>query len=735
MKKYFLFCFCIVTYVSANAYGNEKDSLLQQIDQFPSDDVRHLHAKTMLANDFLLYNLDTTGILLRESNALADMHDHPVERADWLNISAAYNWYRGNRDSAMVNYRNLYQLDHPDIVNRRASAAVNLASLFRMRMEEDSTLYYFSMARILFAEAGDSAGIAHTDYSLASNYYRQNNYHIALDYALRAYEYRHSRLDTFDLIYVHNLLGSIYNNLKDNERTLHHYEKSLYLIGYHPNHPVRSSVYNNLSSFMAWRIGDFEEALRYSQSAIDLARKNENLGNLYVYYNNHGKILSSMGNYQQALDYHQKAKEYYPEDIIDEIAAGVLTSRGDAYMGLGNHIEARRLFQEAIQLATKGKASVRKKEAYHSLFKLDSIEGNYLQALEHLQKVHSIHNEIWEEERTNRISELKIIHETSRIEAENKMLIESNLLKEAVIENQRRFLLASTVAIFLIVLLLFTILWSRRNLKKKNDQLEAMHQQLIENQLRITEQNQELDKQKHDLEELNRTKDKFFSIVAHDLRGPFTALMGYLNILQEDFHTMSEDEKKEMLHSLNKTSNNAYNFTVNLLEWANLQRNRIQVVPRTFSLDRQVEVVISSLDFSIRKKNLDVINKVPSMEIRTDINIINSILTNLINNAVKFTPQGGRIVIEAKKAGNEFIEVCVADNGIGIEPDKQAALFDLGSNYRQEGTDGEPGTGIGLLTTKEFVSLLDGRIEVTSEKNKGSRFCFTFRDQSGDYTD
>ncbi len=732
MIKHFFFVLLILILTSGSSFlhGHEKDSLLAQIAQLPEDDIGHLHAKTLLSHDYLIYNLDSTGILLRESSKLAEMHDYPVERADWLNISAAYNWYRGNRDSAIVNYRIIYSMDHPDITDTRAAAAVNLASLFRTRMQEDSTLYYFSMARTLFAEAGDSAGIAHTDYSLASKYYRQNKYHIALDYLLRAYEYRHSRQDTFDLIYDHNFLGSIYKSLRDDERTRHHYEKSLYLISYHPKHPVRSAVYNNLSSFMAWRIGDFEEALRYSQLAIDLATKNENLRDLYVFYNNHGKILSSLGKHQQALDYHQKAKAYYPDDIIDEIAAGVVAARGDAYMGLGNHMEARRLFQEAIEIAIKGKAAVRKKEAYYGLFKLDSIEGNYFQAIDHLQKVHSIHNEIWEEERTRHIAELHIIHETAQIEAENRMLQESNRLKEAVIENQRRLLLLGIATLLLLLLLLLTILWSRYKLKKKKNELEDLQKQLIKKQVKIIGQNKELDKQKHDLEDLNRTKDKFFSIIAHDLKGPFTALMGYLDMMLEDYHEMNDDEKQEVLNNLKKTSNNAYNLTVNLLEWANLQMNRIQVTPERFSLPDKVDQVLASLEFSIRKKELEVINKVPAIQPAADPYVLQSVLTNLINNALKFTPRGGCIIIEAQKLDIDTVEMCVIDNGIGIAKEQQDHLFDMASSYHHPGTEGETGTGLGLLTAKDFVELLGGTIKVSSELNEGSRFCFTFTDHA-----
>lgn len=183
-----------------------------------------------------------------------------------------------------------------------------------------------------------------------------------------------------------------------------------------------------------------------------------------------------------------------------------------------------------------------------------------------------------------------------------------------------------------------------------------------------------------------------------------------------------------MLNNLKKSSINAYDLTANLLEWAKLQMNRVMVAPQTFSLKDRVDKVMYSLEFNIQKKQLEVLNAVPVMEITADPNLVQSALTNLISNAVKFTQHGGRIVVEARRIETRLVEVCVTDNGMGIKKDKQAGLFSLSSNYRKEGTEGEPGTGIGLLTTGEFVHLLGGTIEVTSEENEGSSFCFTLVD-------
>ncbi len=724
----FLFITMMIAPFRADLQAHDKDSLLLQIEQLPGDDIGHLHAKALLANEYLRQDLDTAGILLRESSSLVYSHEYPEARADWLSFSGAYNWYRDNRDSALVNYRILYAMDHPEITAKRAAAAVNLAALFRMRLLGDSALYYFSIARTLFTEVGDSAGIAHADYSLASKYYRQDNFDMAFEYALRAYDYRKKRQDTFDLIYTHNMLGTINQRLGDQDKSLEHYKKSLDLIAFHPNHPARHSTYNGLSSLMAFRVGDFESALHYSQLAIDLAKERGRFDDLYVIYHNHGKIHTAQGNYSQALDYHKRADDLYHDGIIEEIRAGSQTAKGEAYKGLGNYQRARELFQDALQAATRGKALSRVQEANNRMFELDSLEGNYLSAIAHLQAAHKAHDEIWEKDRTRRIAELRIIHETAQIEAENKVLQESNRLKEAVIENQRRFLLASVGVIVLVLLLLLTILWSRRKLKKKNDELEEMHKRLIEKQFKITRQNRILDQQKQELEELNSTKDKFFSIVAHDLRGPFTALLGLVNILMDDDQQLSDEEKKDMLNSLKKTSSNAYDLTVNLLEWAKLQKNSVSVIPVTLSLSEKVDQVLESLDFNMQKKELEVSNQVPDMQVGTDPNIMQSILTNLINNAIKFTPRGGRIVIEAKRLAQDRVEVCVTDTGIGIEEDKLGSLFEMASTYRNPGTEGETGTGLGLMTTKEFVELLGGKIEVTSEINQGSRFCFTITD-------
>ncbi len=732
MIRYTLLCFILFFIAPTMLSGHNQDSLLLQIERLPEDDVRNMHAKALLASELLTIDLDSTGLLLEQSKTLAEMHDHPVEQAAWLSFSGSYNWYRGNRDSALVNYRLVHGMDHPDITNRRAAAAVNMAALFRGRMQPDSTLYYYRLAQTLFEEVGDSAGIAHTNLSLSYNYYRHANYELALEHALDVHEYHKNQQDTFQLINTYQRLGLIFDRLTEYDKSLAQYKKGLELIELTSSHPAMASYYNKMSLLMAWGIGDVEQAEYYVRKAIELAEEREDTRALFSYYHNLGGFHSLKGDYHQALSYHEKANTYYNDDISKEIVSGSLTAEGDAYMGLGKHDEARRIFHEALALAEQDNALSRMQTAHHWLFRLDSLQGIFPQAISHLQESHKLHDSIWERERADRISELQIIHETAQIEAENKVLLESNRLKEAVIENQRRFLLVGGAAIFLIVLLLITILWSRRKLKKKNNELEDLHKRLMDKQFKIKQQNEELNKQKKELEELNRTKDKFFSIIAHDLKGPFNALTGLLDIMLEDYHDLDEGEKKEMLNNLKKTSINTYDLTANLLEWANLQMNRVKVAPQTFSLKDRVDRVMRTLGFNVQKKQLEVLNEVPAMEITTDPNLVHSVLTNLISNAVKFTPRGGRIVVEAKRIEAGLVEVCITDNGVGITKDKQAGLFALGSNYRKEGTEGEPGTGIGLLTTAEFVHLLGGTIEVTSEENEGSSFCFTLVDHQGE---
>lgn len=253
-------------------------------------------------------------------------------------------------------------------------------------------------------------------------------------------------------------------------------------------------------------------------------------------------------------------------------------------------------------------------------------------------------------------------------------------------------------------------------------------QSVIFHAVDITEQKnarQKIVQSEKRLKELNATKDKFFSIIAHDLKSPFNVILGFSNLLKTEYDQMEPTQINKLISTINDSSKSAFKLVENLLLWANAQRNKIELTKERLNLKKLVVQSIEAYLSAAENKNIQIEIQVPILlNIYADEFMLRTIIANLFNNAIKFTNKKSEIKIEAKQT-DEHIEICVADNGIGIPPEIIPNLFLIGENVSTLGTDNENGTGLGLLLCKEFVAKHNGRIWAESILGKESKFYFT----------
>ena len=278
---------------------------------------------------------------------------------------------------------------------------------------------------------------------------------------------------------------------------------------------------------------------------------------------------------------------------------------------------------------------------------------------------------------------------------------------------------------------------SKRDLKKANGSLvpiemftrimpdgtyQSIYYDLTERKLaeeKINRQNQEL-------KTLNAEKDRLFSIIAHDLRSPFTAILGLTEMISEEFDTMDRDEVKDILKELHKSAGNLYKLLDNLLEWAMIRRNKKPFNPTGLLLHDVVKYSIQTLHENARAKSIDVyIDIAENIQVYADGNMLEIIVRNLFSNATKFTSDGGHITISAKPTPDDFITILVSDTGIGIPSEMLEDIFSVSERNNRRGTKGEPSSGLGLLLCKEFVQKNGGALFAESVEGKGSTFSFT----------
>ena len=246
----------------------------------------------------------------------------------------------------------------------------------------------------------------------------------------------------------------------------------------------------------------------------------------------------------------------------------------------------------------------------------------------------------------------------------------------------------------------------------------------------ITEQKEAeeaIKKYTKELEELNANKDKFFSIISHDLRSPFQGLLGLSSALVDEYDNMSEDEIHMFMESINVTAKNLYNLIENLLQWSRAQKSNIEMNLTKLELHDEIEYTINLLQNNAANKNIQIINITSKgMFVNSDANILNSTLQNLLSNAIKFTKPHGMIFVSALKK-DEFVELIVKDTGIGISEEDLKNLFRIDKRHSTPGTEMEMGTGLGLIICKELIELQGGTIRVKSQLGKGTEFTITLQ--------
>jgi|WetSurMetagenome_2_1015567.scaffolds.fasta_scaffold77971_1 PAS domain S-box-containing protein len=228
-----------------------------------------------------------------------------------------------------------------------------------------------------------------------------------------------------------------------------------------------------------------------------------------------------------------------------------------------------------------------------------------------------------------------------------------------------------------------------------------------------------------ELEDSNKNKDKFFSIIAHDLRNPFTSIYGFSSVLSEEFDTLTKEEIREYINYIYTGTKNIYDLIENLLAWSRIQTGRALVQPVKLDMFSEVQDAINIFNVFSKNKRIKLINAVEkNVYALGDDNMVDSILQNLISNALKFTKTSGFVKITSKVL-DKFVEISISDNGIGMSRDEIDNLFQLGKQKSKTGTSEEKGTGLGLILCKEMVTRLNGQMKVESVVNKGSTFSFT----------
>ncbi|NPD44797.1 MULTISPECIES: ATP-binding protein [unclassified Lentimicrobium] len=641
-----------------------------------------------------------------------------------INVIGTYFWYQGQYDSAIYYYRISYSksLEYGN-KERQLVSISNIGALYNNLSYNDSVILYLNKGLVLAEELNDTDQKAKIYFDLAMLYTRLDFNQNALEYIQKVEDHYINMGDSMKLAYYYSVRATVYQNLDNFEMSRKYSFKAIELC----KNPKRSfflcNLYNNLG-VAYWQVKeDYDSSRVYLQKAYSLhSDKTKSTNSYLTTIINLGGMELKAQNYTLGLRYLQKALRINLT-YEDEYRAGAINvNMGMAYLGLQKLDSAKYYLNRGLELSLKSGAQEFSQNAYSGLYKLETLQENYQSASKYQDKFYEISDSISSENVKNRIAELEIIHETAKKDRENQFLQNENQLNEALIHKQK--IVYSIIIISLILLLVFMglLLSNKMKLRVLNEELIKKNTEVSEKNSIIEEKNVNLEKQTDQLISLNQTKDKFFSIISHDLRGPFNSLLGLLEILEEDFNDLNDAEKLKIIKRLHSNSRNTYNLLVNLLEWSRTQRGHITPDFLSIPLYNSAQSSITFLRQRINDKKHVIINKIDEdIRVIADVNLLLSVFTNLINNAVKFTPDGGNIIVSAKRIGVN-VEMEINDNGIGIPEDQLDKLFSIDTSFSRKGTNDELGTGLGLLTCKEFVYLMNGTCRVESKEGKGTSF-------------
>ncbi|MBE2281756.1 MAG: tetratricopeptide repeat-containing sensor histidine kinase [Ignavibacteriaceae bacterium] len=581
----------------------------------------------------------------------------------------------------------------------------------------DSAAKYFELALELRMVLPGLESRGTTINNLGTVYYNWGFYDKALDYFIRSLNLQREGGFKVGISLAMCNIGLVYDHTNQRETARTYYHEAALIAQEVKDTNALAYAYHNLANSFNTEVED--SALYYYNKALDLYRAIDLKGGIIIAYKGFAFTYSNFNQINLAIEnYDKMLKLAISENVPLRIAEANL-GLGKLYYDQKKMDIAQEKLLKALEISELHNYKIITKEASKLLSGISSEKGDIANSYKYL-KIHIDTRDSLEFEETNkRLSLIKSKFLFSEMERD---------LMEKQIENERqRTLLAAVIVItFLLIVILFILL--RMN-KKRN----LINVELEKKNLLIKHQTGALEVINKELEESNIAKDKLFSVIAHDLRSPFTALLGNTDILIEDYDLLSDSEKKEMIVVIQKEALRTLDLVDNLLHLSANRTGKIEFSPTNLELNPVLLNVIKLFESVIANKGISLIYKQSdSIFAFTDKSFYEIICRNLINNAIKYSNTGGKIEVEINANDSAFITTSIRDYGTGMDENTVKNLFNLNSVKSTLGTNNEKGTGLGLSLCKEMVEKQGGKIWVDSELSKGSTFYFTVPAYKGD---
>jgi signal transduction histidine kinase/uncharacterized protein HemY len=634
---------------------------------------------------------------------------------------------------------------------------LNMAIVYRDLGEQSNAETAFDSAIAQAEKSADNIFLSSVLSQAGNLQLRAGHFVRAHDLFLRSLDSCSGTEDVLSIAQAYSNLGSLFKQIQNPELGLEYYNKATRLLE-NSEKKRKLPFYLNEMGNISFDKDDADSALIFYTSSLREAEKFHDYREIAIANKNIGRSWAKSGNTGKAMEYLLKAETIYRGENDLPGLLETLNEKGNALQAAGKYTEALDVFSEITEITStsgdKTRLSQSLRKTAEIRIKTGQTEGLEELLQQALSLTRSLNNPslvrnvlytryLYCKKLGNNSSALSFLEEyqlisdsLSQINLDKEVLLKQTgyeislsesmrhsaehkmVLQQQLIERQRL-----TLILFIIAFLLFAgmllLLYNRYLLKRKTAGL-------VLEKYEITERtNQQLRESEESLKKINHTKDKFFSIIAHDIRSPLTGLIAFTDLVNKQGKDLSHKELIDINSQLNEASRNLFGLLDNLLHWARSQTGNVPFSPEPVNLHDLVKICAGLISAQAANKGIQVIQEVPGgLTCLADRNMVMLILRNLLSNALKFTPGGGRIEITGS-ASSSSCQLIVADTGVGMNEDTLSRLFRLDAHMSTRGTANEPGSGLGLILCKEFAEKNGGTIYAESTPGTGSRFIFT----------
>lgn len=584
-----------------------------------------------------------------------------------------------------------------------------LSLLASLSGDYNSALKFDNANLVHVVERKDSAGMAEVLDLIGNDYQDLGRYDEAYYYFTQSHRMATEIGDSLLMdISIHNV-GTVFKDLGQYDIALQHFDVAR-KIGERIKDDDGLAYMLDEKGEVYLKKKDYEQARQYLNRALEVIRQRELSILEHRTLSKYATLSAELGNHDAAIKYYDSAYAIHKRNSNEFGLAEVDLGKSKVYLASGRFKEAESLLLSASETAHALHATKLETESFKLLSELAEAKGDFKSALKYFKAHKVLEDSIVSQEMVQRLYQSQLKFATETKDSEIASLTRTTAEQDVILKRQELLFNILVVVAALTAVLLISIYRSGQRRIRIN-------RLLMEHQA-------EIKKRSVELEQLNQVKDKFFSIISHDLRSPMNALTGILDLAEkkhltpEEFNVLTKELRVQFNHT--KTLIN------NLLDWTLLQMDKLKIHEDRIDLQRLVADNFKLFEAQ-QPKNMQLKNEIPNgLFALADLNMVNLVFRNLIYNAIKFTEAGGLVTVRAE-AKNGMVEVSIADNGVGIAPDVQKILFEKTSGYSTRGTANEKGTGLGLILCKEFVERNGGTIWLQSEVGKGSTFYFTLK--------